>query len=93
MNCRIPAVTLWGLSTDNLKQRALEEVEKICETVSEGLATFCREQATANNQRRIKAVVQLQLLPEALRHQIAEAEHLTASSGPWQLNIAVAYDG
>jgi len=89
----IPVVTLWGLSTDNLKQRAPEEVEKICQTVGEGLATFCRNHTTATNHRRIKAVGQLQLLPEALRCQIAEAEHLTASSGPWQLNIAVAYDG
>ena len=90
---KIPVVTLWGLSTDNLKQRSPEDLEKICQIVCGRLAAFCREQTTATNHRRIKAVGQLQLLPEALRRSLAEAEHLTASSGPWQLNIAVAYDG
>ncbi len=90
---KIPVVTLWGLSTDNLKQRSPEELEEICQTVCERLAAFCRAQTTATNHRRIKAVGQLQLLPEALRRQLAEAENLTASSGPWQLNIALAYDG
>ncbi|MEE8158517.1 MAG: polyprenyl diphosphate synthase [Dehalococcoidia bacterium] len=90
---KIPVVTLWGLSTDNLKQRAPEELEKICQTVCEGLADFCRDQTTGTNHRRIKAVGQLELLPESLRHQIAEVEHLTAASGPGLLNIAVAYDG
>ena len=90
---KIPVVTLWGLSTDNLKQRSPEELEEICQTVCERLADFCRAQTTATNHRRIKAVGQLQLLPEALRRQLAEAENLTASSGPWQLNIALAYDG
>jgi len=44
-------VTLWVLSTDNLKQRSPEELEEICQTVGEGLAAFCRDPTTATNHR------------------------------------------
>lgn len=88
----IPVVTLWGLSTDNLK-RPREELDKICQIVGDELATFCQDQSTFTLQRRIRAVGRSELLPEKLRAQIEEVERATASKGPWLLNVAVAYGG
>ena len=89
---KIPTVTLWGLSTDNLT-RTPEEMERISQIMGERLETFCDDPSRITTHRRIKAVGRLELLPESLCRQIADAERLTASSGPWLLNVAVAYGG
>lgn len=88
----IPVVTLWALSTDNLN-RAQDELNAIFHFVGERLQAFAKGQTPFPFRRRIKVVGRLDILPEPLRHSIQEAERLSASSGPWLLNVAVAYGG
>ena len=88
----IPVVTLWTLSTDNLK-RSPDEVRGLFKVVRDRLEILWREHANGSTRRRIRVVGRLQLLPEELRHEAEEAEYHTASCGPNLLNLAVAYDG
>jgi short-chain Z-isoprenyl diphosphate synthase len=88
----IPVVTLWGLSTENLK-RERREVDHICQVIGERLEAFTKGETPYPLRRRIRAIGRLELLPEWLQHSIREAEQKSASSGPWLLNVAVAYGG
>ena len=86
---KIPVVTLWGLSTDNLK-RSPEELEKFFLFLSEKLQEFSKDPYKS---RRIRVVGRVDLLPPELRESIKVVERQTANTGPWQLNVALAYGG
>jgi short-chain Z-isoprenyl diphosphate synthase len=88
----IPVVTLWGLSTENLK-RSPEELDKLFQIMTQGLEDFGQAQRQGESHRRIRAVGCLELLPEDLRLSIEEVERISADSGPLLLNIAIAYGG
>lgn len=84
----IPLVTLWLLSTDNLKRSATEIAalgEVICEA-AENLAEIGRW--------RLKMVGALDLLPEEFSARLREAERKTAQiRGGVEVNVAVSYGG
>lgn len=86
---KIPVVTLWGLSTDNLK-RSPEELEKFFLFLGEKLKEFSKDPYKS---RRIRVVGRVDLLPAELKESIKTVERQTASAGPWQLNVALAYGG
>ena len=84
----IPLVTLWLLSTDNLKRSATEIAalgEVICEA-AENLAELGRW--------RLKMVGALDLLPEEFSARLRKAEETTAQiRGGVEVNVAVSYGG
>ncbi len=86
---QIPVITLWGLSTDNLR-RSPEELEKFFLFLGDKLTEFSKDPYKS---RRIRVVGRVDLLPPALRESIKTVEKQTASAGPWQLNVALAYGG
>ncbi len=87
----IPVVTVWALSTDNLR-RSPEELTSIFAIVEEKIAALGAAQARSAR-RRIRAVGRMELLPESTREAIARVEADTASNGPYELIIAVGYGG
>jgi len=87
----IPVVSVWALSTDNLK-RDPEELEQIFAIVEDKIAALGAAQAHSKR-RRIRAVGRLELLPESTRAAIQDVEQKTAEYGPYELNIAVGYGG
>lgn len=89
---RIPVVTMWALSTDNLK-RDPDELVPLMGIIEETIAGLAALQKRARLPRRIKVVGRLELLPESTRAVIARAEAETAACATYQLNIAVPYGG
>jgi len=87
----IPVVSVWALSTDNLK-RDPDELEQIFAIVEDKIAALGAAQAHSKR-RRIRAVGRLELLPESTRAAIQDVERKTAEYGPYELNIAVGYGG
>ena len=87
----IPVVSVWALSTDNLK-RDPEELEQIFAIVEDKITALGEAQAHSKR-RRIRAVGRLELLPESTRAAIQDVERKTAEYGPYELNIAVGYGG
>lgn len=85
----IPVITLWGLSTDNLK-RSTEELEKFFTFLEDKLKEFSKDPYKS---RKIRVVGRVDLLPPALRESIQNVERQTAAAGPGQLNVALAYGG
>lgn len=83
----IPLVTLYVLSTENLKRPA-DELGPLLEIISELMATL-QDQSLC----RVRAVGAAELLPTELREQVAALEQATAAYEGLHLNIAVGYGG
>ncbi len=81
----IPVVTVWALSTDNLK-RDQDELDQLADVVQNKLRELTRA-------RSIHVLGRLEVLPESMQRVIADAEAQTAHLGRLRLNIALGYDG
>ena len=86
---RIPAVTAWVLSTDNL-QRPPHELHPLFDVLGE-LCDCLPEQARALD-FSVRVIGHLDLLPADLASRAKTAAD-TASTGAWQVTIALAYGG
>lgn len=88
----IPVVTMWALSTDNLK-RDPDELIPLLAIIEEKIADLAAQQRTARPPRRIRVVGRTELLPPSTQEVIARAEAATERYQDFQLNIAVGYGG
>jgi short-chain Z-isoprenyl diphosphate synthase len=89
---KIPAITLWVLSTENLK-RSREEVTGILSAVEKKLKLLAEDHQIHNGRIRVRAVGRLELLPPSTLTAIRSAEEATRSYNGMQLTIAAAYGG
>lgn len=83
----INVVTLWLLSSDNLK-RSPEELEKLIGIIGETV-----DDLSATGRWRIRPVGSLELLPEKLAKRLKEAEQKTATIKGITVNVAIGYGG
>lgn len=89
---RIPAVTLWVCSTDNL-ERPSHEVAGILGAVEAKLKALACDPQIHNRRVRVQAIGRLELLPATTLAAIRAAEAATAGYDAMLLSIAVAYGG
>ena len=81
-------VTIWLLSTDNLRRPA-EELEPLLRII----AGVAEELSAPGNPWRVKAVGALDLLPQSTAEALKAAEEVTARRDGLTVNIAVGYGG
>lgn len=89
---KIKTVTLYVLSTENLK-RTPEEVSELLALIEERLARLLNDERIYRYRVKVTAIGQLETLPESIRKLLSEIESRTAGFGDHYLNIAVAYGG
>jgi short-chain Z-isoprenyl diphosphate synthase len=89
---RIPAVTLWVFSTENLK-RSQAEVSGILSAIEAKVAALAHDPFMHQKRIRIQAIGRLDLLPESVIAAIRAAETATAQYNLMTLTIAVGYGG
>ena len=89
---RIPAVTLWVFSTENLK-RSRAEVSGILAAIEAKVAALAHNPFTHQNRVRVQAIGRLDLLPDSVVAAIRAAETATAQHDLMTLTIAVGYGG
>jgi short-chain Z-isoprenyl diphosphate synthase len=89
---RIPAVTLWVFSTENLK-RSQAEVSGILSAIEAKVAALAHDPFMHQKRIRIQAIGRLDLLPESVVSAIRAAETATAQYDLMTLTIAVGYGG
>lgn len=89
---RIPTVTLWVFSPENLG-RPTAEVFGIFAAIEAKLLALTRDPRVHHERVRIRAIGKLGLLPETTRAAIKAAEDATARYDGMVLNIAAAYGG
>ena len=89
---RIPAVTLWVCSTDNLG-RTSDQVSGILAAVEAKLKALAHDPQIHRQQVRVQAIGRLELLPASTVAAIRAAEAATELHAAITLTIAVAYGG
>src|SRR5215813_2335169 len=89
---RIPAVTLWVFSTENLK-RSQAEVSGILSAIEAKVAALARDPFVQRRRIRVRAIGRLDILPESVVAAIRTAEAATTQNNSMALTIAVAYGG
>lgn len=86
-------VTVWVLSTDNLRHRSPDDVSSILAVFESKLRSILNAPEIHERKIRIRAVGKLDLLPATTIDAIREAEAATSKYDAFRLNIAVAYGG
>ncbi len=89
---RIPAVTLWVFSTENLK-RSQAEISGILSAIEAKVAALAHDPFMHQKRVRIQAIGRLDLLPDSVVAAIRAAEAATAQYNVMTLTIAVGYGG
>jgi short-chain Z-isoprenyl diphosphate synthase len=88
----IPQVTLWVLSTDNLK-RPPDQVQSLCKVIEEEIIEIAHQQKNSQTPRRIRFFGQLEALAPSLREAFVRASEITGEFDQYHLNIGAAYGG
>jgi short-chain Z-isoprenyl diphosphate synthase len=89
---KIPAMTLWVFSTENLK-RSPAEVSGILSAIEAKVLALACDPFLHQERIRIQAIGRLDLLPESVVAAIRAAETATAQYDSMTLTIAVGYGG
>ena len=89
---RIPALTLWVFSTENLK-RSQAEVSGILSAIEAKVAALAHDPFVQQRRIRVRAIGRLDILPESVVAAIRAAEVATTQNNSIALTIAVAYGG
>jgi short-chain Z-isoprenyl diphosphate synthase len=92
MELKIPAITLWVLSTENSKRPA-EEVSGILVSLEKKLKTLVCDSGFLRRQIHVRAVGRLELLPPSTLAALQAAEAATRDHNGLYLTIAAAYGG
>jgi short-chain Z-isoprenyl diphosphate synthase len=89
---RIPAVTLWVCSIDNLR-RPQAEISGILAAIEGKIGALAQDPAIHRLRVRVKAVGRLELLPQSTVSVLRKAEQASAGNDALTLAIAIAYGG
>jgi len=89
---KIRTVTLYVLSTENL-DRSAEEIRDLFSLLEARFMKLLEDQRIYRYKVKVKAIGQLELLPDSMRRILSDIEARTSAFGDHYLNIAVAYGG
>jgi tritrans,polycis-undecaprenyl-diphosphate synthase [geranylgeranyl-diphosphate specific] len=88
----IRTVTLYVLSTENL-ERTIEELKGLFALIEARLASLLSDERITRYRVKVRAIGQLDLLPQSIRDLLSAIEAKTSGFEDHYLNIAVAYGG
>ncbi|SHJ73076.1 short-chain Z-isoprenyl diphosphate synthase [Tessaracoccus bendigoensis DSM 12906] len=84
----IQVVTLWVLSTDNLKRSDDDELAPLLDVINQLVSDLA-----ATGRWHVQAVGALELLPPAIAESLRESSAATAGVAGMHVNVAIAYGG
>jgi tritrans,polycis-undecaprenyl-diphosphate synthase [geranylgeranyl-diphosphate specific] len=89
---RIKTVTLYVLSMENL-DRSPAELKELFDLIQARLARLLSDERITRYRVKVRAIGQMELLPQSIKDLLAEIERKTANFDEHYLNIALAYGG
>ena len=93
LDLNVKTVTLFVLSTENITRRPRDELKKLYEVMEENLKEKIGDERIHENRVRVKAIGNVDLLPENIKQLLRKLEYATKEYGDHYLNIAIAYGG
>ena len=88
----VPYVTLWMLSTENLT-RDEDELGPLVTIISDTIHRIAHDERNRARGVKITAVGALDVLPDALRRALKDAEEVTSGGDELHVQVAVGYGG
>jgi len=88
----VEELTLYAFSTENF-DRPPEEREALFDLIESKLREFADADRVHDNRVRIRAIGEIDRLPERVRDAVAYAENRTRGYDGYYLNVALAYGG
>mgnify|MGYP000134884559 CR=1 FL=1 len=88
----IEELTIYAFSTENF-DRPPEEREHLFDLLAEKLYEFAKSDRVHEDEVQIRALGQIERMPERVRDAITYAQRQTASYDALTLNVAIAYGG
>ena len=92
LELKIPSLTLFGLSTENLRRRP-EELRPVLKTIKEELEKALSDGRIYKNRVKVSILGNKKLLPLDIREVAEELEERTKIHDKFHLNLAIAYGG
>ncbi len=88
----VKQLTLYAFSSENFC-RTDDEKEKLFDLMREEFEKVCVDKRIHKNEVCVRAIGNLNLLPESVKAAISKAEHATEQYNKFNLFVAVAYSG
>ena len=93
LDLRIRYLTVYALSTENIEERAGDELDTLYDLYVTGLDEICADPLIHNNRVKVQVVGRRHLLPERVREAITRAEAATSQYDDFLFTICLAYGG
>ncbi len=88
----IEVLTVYAFSTENFKRNS-KEVQQLMELFKENFRKAAEDERVHENEIKIKAIGNIEELPEDVKESISYAEEKTKDYDNYYFNIAVGYGG
>ena len=89
----IPYLSVYALSTENMKERSQEELNALYSLYESGLNEMAEDPKIHKRKVKVKAVGRLEMLPENVRMAIKNVEEKTAGYSDFLFTVCLAYGG
>jgi tritrans,polycis-undecaprenyl-diphosphate synthase [geranylgeranyl-diphosphate specific] len=89
----IPYLSVYALSTENIKERNQEELDALYSLYCNGLNEMAEDPKIHSRKVKVKAVGRLEMLPDDVRKAIKNVEEKTADYSDFLFTVCLAYGG
>jgi tritrans,polycis-undecaprenyl-diphosphate synthase [geranylgeranyl-diphosphate specific] len=93
LDLKIPYLSVYALSTENIKERSEEELESLYELYCKGLEEMAVDPKIHNMKVKVQAVGRLEMLPDNVRSAIKNIEEKTTEYSDFLFTVCLAYGG
>ncbi|MDE0953902.1 MAG: polyprenyl diphosphate synthase, partial [Candidatus Poseidoniales archaeon] len=93
LDLNIPYLSVYALSTENIKERNQAELESLYELYCTGLNEMADDPKIHNMKVKVQALGRLEMLPENVRKAIQNIEEKTSEYSDFLFTVCLAYGG
>ncbi len=93
LDLEIPYLTVYALSTENMRERPEDELESLYDLYVAGLDEITEDPRIHSRGVKVQAVGRLESLPSRVREAIDRAESRTAGHSDFLFTVCLAYGG
>jgi tritrans,polycis-undecaprenyl-diphosphate synthase [geranylgeranyl-diphosphate specific] len=93
LELKVPYLTVYALSTENLSGRNEDELNILFDLYESGLEEIAEDPMIHENKVRVQVVGRTELLPDRVRKAIDKAKNATADYEDFMFTVCLAYGG